>query len=131
VCEELFFRGALQTTLARALRSPHWAILITSVVFSLAHGDIFGFVPRVVMGLALGYLFHYGGSLLVNVCAHFLNNSIIVVFYYLYYRGNFSINPSESIGFPGWLVAATAVLSVVAFALIFVIKRKNSAEKAF
>lgn len=129
VCEELFFRGALQTALARALRGPHWAILLTSVVFSLAHGDIFGFVPRLLMGMALGYLFHYGGSLLVNACAHFLNNAVVVVFYYLYYRGDYPINPSEGIGYPGWAVAVTAILSVTIFVVFFVIKCKNSMKK--
>ena len=130
VCEELFFRGALQSTLGRALRNPHWAILVTAILFSALHGDIFGFMPRLLMGLVLGYLYLYGGSIVVNMVAHFVNNATVVVFYYLYYKGIVAMSPTDNVILPWWVVVASLVLSVALFVLIFVIKRKSSAEKS-
>ena len=57
LCEELFFRGALQQVLHRWFGNPHWAIILTAVIFSLAHGEIFAFVPRFLLGVVLRVLY--------------------------------------------------------------------------
>ncbi len=74
VVEELFFRGALQGLLSRLAR-PALAIWITAFVFSAIHGQIYGFVPRLLLGGLLGYLAFYGQSLTPAIWAHFLNNA--------------------------------------------------------
>ena len=85
VCEEFFFRGTLQQIFRRWFGNMHVAVIVTAILFSLAHGDLYGLVPRFVLGVILGYLFFLSGSMLVNVCAHFCNNALIVILYYLYY----------------------------------------------
>lgn len=122
VCEELFFRGCLQQILHRWFGNAHVAILVTAVIFSLFHGDIYGFIPRLLLGVLLGYLFFCSGSLLVNVGAHFFNNSLVVVLYFLYHQGVLSAPSSDPLSMP-WTV--TLFCSVGALLLFIVYFAKN------
>lgn len=54
--EELFFRGILQTVLGEKL-NRHLAVWITAFIFSAIHLQFYGFLPRFLLGAALGYLF--------------------------------------------------------------------------
>lgn len=76
--EEMFFRGALQPVLARCFMSRHAAIWATAFIFSAIHLQIFGFVPRLLMGAMFGYLAVWSGSIWLPAMAHALNNSIVV-----------------------------------------------------
>ncbi len=123
VCEEFFFRGALQTIMVRWLRNPHVAILITSFVFSAFHGDIYGLLPRFLLGLLLGYLYYYSGSIWVNALVHFVNNAIAVVCYYLYYEHNVvAANPDVQTSIAGWIVVLATLAAVALFYYFFVLK---------
>ncbi len=74
IVEELFFRGAFQGLLSRMVH-PIAAIWITAFIFSAVHGQVYGFVPRMLLGALMGYLVVYSGSLLPAMWAHFLNNA--------------------------------------------------------
>ena len=126
VCEEFFFRGSLQRLMLRWLNRPWAAIIITAVIFSLAHGELFAFVPRFFLGAFLGALYYYSGVIWVNVLVHFLNNSIVVVSYYLYQVGAISTEPEMLLHFPVWVVALTGLLSAILFFLLLRRKRKLS-----
>lgn len=79
LCEELFFRGALQRIISDKGRNPHVAIWVTAVVFSAFHLQFFGFFPRLLLGALFGYLLWWSGSLWLPVMVHILNNSVVVV----------------------------------------------------
>ena len=83
VCEEAFFRGCLQQIVTGWSGRKHLAVILTAVIFSLAHGNLFAFLPRFALGVLLGYLFLYSKSLWVNISAHFVNNAILVVWYFI------------------------------------------------
>ena len=93
VCEEVFFRAGFQNLIQKWVKNPHVAIWITAIIFSLGHGEVFAFMPRFVLGALLGYLYVYGGSLLPNMMAHFVNNALVVVLYWLVARGVIDIDP--------------------------------------
>ncbi|HMN88960.1 MAG TPA: type II CAAX endopeptidase family protein [Saprospiraceae bacterium] len=80
--EELLFRGILQKQLARLMRQPVFAIWLTALIFSAIHGQFLGFLPRVVLGAALGYLFYWSGNLWLPIVAHFVTNAMQVVAQY-------------------------------------------------
>lgn len=129
VCEELFFRGAVQQLFRQWTNNAHVAIVITAIIFTLAHGDIYGLVPRFVLGLLLGYLFYLSGSLLVNISAHFFNNALIVVLYNLYNNGVIATSPYVPLQMP-WLTTLLCTLAaVVLFALYFLSKDKKNPQK--
>ncbi len=80
IAEELFFRGSLQKTLAQAMNA-HAAIWLTAAIFSAVHLQFYGFVPRMLLGAALGYLFWLTGSIWPSVVAHFVNNALTIVLF--------------------------------------------------
>jgi general stress protein CsbA len=83
VGEELFFRGILQRLFIRITRSPWLGIVITAVLFSAIHMQFLGFFPRVFLGVLLGVIYWYSGSLWPAILAHFLYDGLIIVVLYL------------------------------------------------
>lgn len=67
--EELFFRGMLQRILADRM-NIHVAIWLTAIIFSAAHFQFYGFVPRMLLGGFFGYLAWWSRSLWLPVIAH-------------------------------------------------------------
>lgn len=84
--EEMFFRATIQKIFTE-WRKAVWGIWIAAFVFSAIHLQFYGFVPRMLLGAFFGYLYAWSGSLWLPVVAHFVNNAIAVVFYYLKYNG--------------------------------------------
>lgn len=88
VCEEFFFQGALQPLLMKWTKNPHVGILITALIFSALHFQFYGFIPRFVLGVYLGYLFYWSRSLWLPILAHVLHNALsILIDYTLQGRG--------------------------------------------
>ena len=129
LCEELFFRGALQQTLVRCFKGRHHvAIWLTAAIFSLLHGDLFAFLPRFMLGVLLGYLYYYGRSLWVNAAAHFLNNAFVVVLYFLAAKSVIDVDKAETLGLPFVVVLITFVASIALFYVAFVRGRNKTGE---
>jgi membrane protease YdiL (CAAX protease family) len=82
VGEELIFRRLIQRSLAQRLGNVHVAVWVSAALFSAIHMQFFGFVPRLMLGAGLGYLFAFGGRLAYPVVAHFVNNAMAVVLVY-------------------------------------------------
>lgn len=77
ICEEALFRGVVQRQLER--RYPTLiAILLAAFIFSFFHFQFAGFLPRLVLGIMLGYLLHWSQSLWVPIAAHACYNGIQV-----------------------------------------------------
>ena len=83
ISEELFFRGMLQKELLKIFRKSHVAIVTAAVIFSAFHFQFEGFLPRLGLGLLLGYAYFYTKSFFVPFLMHFTNNAIMVVAVYL------------------------------------------------
>jgi uncharacterized protein len=79
VGEELCFRGALQNIMVRISRNAWVGIIITAILFSALHMQFLGFLPRVFLGIALGAIYYYSGSLWTTILAHFVYNGVQVV----------------------------------------------------
>lgn len=83
VSEELLCRGALQNTFAERW-SKNASVWITAVIFSLIHFQMYGFLPRMVLGALLGYLLIWSRSIWLPMLIHFVNNAFIVVTFYFF-----------------------------------------------
>lgn len=77
--EELFFRAGLQQMLIRWVKKHHAAIFLSAAFFSFLHFEASGFLVRFILGVALGYLFYWSGSLRLPILAHFAFNSFTIV----------------------------------------------------
>ncbi len=75
LAEEIAFRGVLQNLMQRATGSAIWGIVISSVIFSTVHMQFLGFIPRLLLGLLLGYFYFRTANLWYSILIHFLNNA--------------------------------------------------------
>lgn len=123
--EEVFFRGALQNLFVRWWKKPLLAIIITSLVFSLVHGEIYPFLSRAVLGFALGLMYYWSKNLWVNIIAHFLNNAFVVIQLFIASRGTEKPDVSKlDERFPLW----AELISILVFYGLFLLFKKLSAK---
>lgn len=83
VSEELLFRSVIQPFSIKVCKNAFAGIAVTAVLFSAVHFEFYGFIPRIVLGFMLGYMYHVSGSIWTSMLMHFVNNATIVVLYYL------------------------------------------------
>jgi len=124
VGEELIFRGLLQRLLIDMVKNVHLAILFTALLFSAFHFQFFSFLPRLILGVILGYMMFYGRSIWYPILAHFVNNAMGVIYYYFYSRGS-ADDMLEEIG-TSTLIPVSAVISLALFLLFGVLWYKQS-----
>lgn len=126
--EELFFRGTIQRLLSD-WKGALFAIWITAFVFSAIHMQFYGFLPRMLLGAFLGYLLLWSGSLWLPIIAHFVNNAVAVVFYYLKFNG-VKVIDVETIGTDDtlWLGIVSGIVCVFLGFLIRKNTRKPTSE---
>ncbi len=78
VCEELAFRGFILSG-CRNLGNNWRAIIVSAILFGVAHGFLQQSINACVLGIVLGYLAVRSGSLLPGVVFHFLHNAMTVL----------------------------------------------------
>lgn len=112
VGEELTFRGVLQQALTRKMKSPHVAIILSAAIFSFIHFQFYGFLPRMFLGIVLGYMFYITGSLWMSIAMHFVNNGTAVVLYYLNNKGIIDVDVDRFGALENpWLIGLSAVVT--------------------
>ena len=103
----------LQQSLTKRIKNVHVAVLLSAFIFSFIHFQFYGFLPRMFLGILLGYMFYVSGSLWTSILMHFVNNGSLVVLYYLNNKGLVNVDvehfgETES----AWLIAASALVTV-------------------
>jgi len=121
VGEELFFRGSIQSVL-QEWKGAVAAIWITAFIFSAIHLQFYGFVPRLLLGAFFGYMLVWNRNLWLPILAHFTNNVIAVIFYYLKNNGYQTID-IDTIGTGNtlWLGYVSGLLAIVG---VFLLKKR-------
>jgi membrane protease YdiL (CAAX protease family) len=124
VGEELIFRGILVKLFREWIGNVHLAVIIPALLFSALHLQFYGFFGRLALGIILGYLFVWSGSLWVPIAVHFLNNAMAVIVSYLDQRGLISIN-LESFGSSQniYIITGSFLLIIFSMAAIFLHER--------
>ncbi|MBW9200537.1 type II CAAX endopeptidase family protein [Bacteroides gallinaceum] len=115
VVEELLLRGAIQGHLMRIWKNPAWAIVLSSLIFGLMHGNPVQIFFAFLTGVALGWMYCRTGSLLPGMLMHFINNGSSVLLYHL--SGGSDETMAESLGTYG---AAGLALAGVALTVLCV-----------
>lgn len=128
VSEELVFRGVIQKNLVRWF-SPHVGVWLGAAIFSAIHFQFFGFVPRFVLGLVLGYLYLWSGNILVSMAAHFTQNAFQLLILYLTQHGQFGwgFDPDSNDALPVGLVIPSALLTA---GLLYLLHQRMTAPAA-
>jgi membrane protease YdiL (CAAX protease family) len=127
VSEELMFRGILQRIFSEWSGNKHTAVWASAILFSAMHNQFYGFVPRMLLGVMLGYLLLWSGSLWLPIIAHFINNGAAVIAIYLYRHNELSINPDKIGTESEW--TTVLISTVLTSGLLWLIyKREKSAR---
>lgn len=77
-CEETFFRGFALAGFLRGMGV--WpAVILSAVLFTIAHGDVGSSVPILALGLVLAYIRWRTGSIWPGIALHIANNSLAAI----------------------------------------------------
>ena len=123
VCEELFYRGPLQTAFVRKL--PPWpAIILVGILFGAIHMDLAGLPIRAALGVFLGWLVWRGGSIYPAMLAHGLFDSTsIAMFWWALRTQGEKVLSTQPAGFhlerSDMVLLATGAGAVVVGAVLF------------
>ena len=124
IFEELLFRGALQQLFIGWFKKPHVAIFVTSILFSVIHFSYYGFLPRLALGLMLGYIFYFSKNIWLSMLMHFINNGVAITA--LYFTTSKGGDPKKVMdeSYPLWVAGVTLIIVLYLFKLY-----KSSCEK--
>ena len=111
--EELFMRGSLLGWLRRKGVAVDLGVWIVAALFSLVHFQWTAFIPRLLMGAALGYIAIYGGLWMAMV-VHALNNLYALITFYRYGIVNELDMPESDMTL--WILAPAILLAHYLFA---------------
>jgi len=127
--EELVFRGLFQRLFTEWFKNYHWGIIASAAVFSAFHLQFYGFVPRMLLGVVFGYFLIWSGSLWLPIMAHFINNAMGVIYFYLYHNGYIG-NDLETIGTEGNKAIVSAIISLAISASLIYWLKLDSQKKS-
>ena len=82
IVEELFFRGFMYSAVKKYV-GISWAALITASLFAALHAHAVGFLPIMVLGILLAYLYEKTGTLVSSVTVHIMHNFSMVLLVFL------------------------------------------------
>lgn len=110
--EELCFRGVLQRIIIGITKNAWAGIIVTGFLFSALHLQFEGFLPRFFLGIVLGALYWFSGSLWTSILAHFVFNGVqVLVVSYAPVYANKSPDPNLLVSF----VSGIAVFAILYF----------------
>ena len=128
--EELLFRSIIQTSLIKICKNAHVGILIASAIFSFIHLEFYGFVPRLILGMLLGYMFYFSGSIWIPMLMHFLNNGTVVLIYFLNNKGitNIDVDTFGQTSIPILIVSIVVMIALFLFSIKYSDKERTIAS---
>lgn len=74
ICEEFFFRGFLQRQLKRLFNNEVSAVFAAAFIFSAIHFQFQGFLPRMALGIILGFSLMWTKSIWIPIVLHATHN---------------------------------------------------------
>ncbi len=118
IVEELLFRGLVQSSFERRMKSTRAAIW-TGVIFGLFHFNPFALVPLVVLGCFFGILRMRSKSMVIAMSMHFLNNSLAVVVSFFQMDDKMVIGATKGVDINSAAILAQLFLFTMLFVVAF------------
>ena len=126
--EELLFRGVFQKIFIKMTKNIHWGIIITAILFSAMHMQFYGFIPRMLMGIFLGYLLVWSKTIWLPIIAHFTNNGFAVVLYFFSNKNGLS-NSLDNVGKNNDTIVYLILSALIVGCFVFFIYKKEIFSK--
>ena len=117
--EELIWRGYILRTLRPY--GDFFAVLISSLLFSLMHENLRQLPFTFIVGLFLGYLYVQTGNIWIPIVVHFINNSLSMVSQYV----SFHLTDKGMLLFSVLLTYGLLILGWIALLFLMLKYRKN------
>lgn len=126
VFEELIYRGVILNGLRRF--GSIKAVVISALLFALAHGSAMQFFYQFILGLVLGFVLIKTGSIVAAMIIHFLNNATVIVFNYIYPSETEKIFTTNTI-----ILAFVIAISSIAVLILLIsrLKEKKHAQISY
>lgn len=129
VTEEFFFRGSMQQTIRKICKNRHLAVWITAFIFSFIHLQFYGFVPRLLLGALLGYIFLWSGNLWIAVIVHAINNTIgVLTFHFFHNTPIYEKLENFGVGNTVWATVVSVILTGTILAILSREYQKNNPQ---
>ncbi|MCS6824112.1 MAG: CPBP family intramembrane metalloprotease [Cytophagaceae bacterium] len=123
--EELIFRGLLQNEFIHISGNKHLAVWVSAFVFSFIHFQFYGFLPRMFLGVLLGYSYLLSGNILVSMGMHFTNNFIAMIAMNIALKNNQPIPTTDSAkDIPIYIIILSVASVFTIIMLLFRMHRK-------
>jgi membrane protease YdiL (CAAX protease family) len=123
ISEELFFRSILQRIMIQWSNNAWKGIIFTAILFSAFHMQFSGFFVRFGLGVLLGALYWYSGSIYTAIAFHFLHNAAGVLI--VYFRPSMDVNKAQTTD-SFIAMAVVGVIAIVAIVYILISLSKKS-----
>lgn len=101
------------------------AVILTAFLFSAAHLQFYGFLPRFVLGLGFGYMYLWSRNIWLPVLAHLANNLVPVILSYFIGWDNINNTIDEFSARDGLLMIIPAFVAIM---ILFNIRKENQVE---
>lgn len=79
ICEEMLFRGFLQTSLENTFDITK-SVMLTALIFAIVHFNQWWTIQLIIFGIFLGVLAWKTNSIIPSIIVHFLNNGVALLF---------------------------------------------------
>lgn len=84
IAEEIVFRGGIMKPMLDRGQKPWTAILVSAIVFGLAHGNPVQIPFAALVGVMFGVVYYKTKSLIITSLCHILNNSLSAILMNIY-----------------------------------------------
>lgn len=111
ICEELFFRGFIFSSLEGAFRTGS-AVILTGLMFAIYHMDFIRLAPTFILGVLFTLALARTRSIVVPSLMHFVNNGLAVTV--LFYPALENYNPVR-------YITQNTMLEIVIYLLVAVV----------
>lgn len=130
IVEEYVFRESIIGYMVRRKVNPWVAIISSSLVFGLIHGNPAQIPFAIAMGVLLGMLYYKTGNIIICSILHIINNSIAVFFYWIYGPEANDIKLADMVGGTGMVICLAVVCSALCAAVMWYYWKKHPKTNA-
>ena len=127
ICEEILFRGFLQTTFEKYMK-PWTAILLAAFLFGAFHLSIYRLIPTTILGVIMGWLCYRSGSIFPAMLAHMLNNAFSITLSTLVERK--IITQAQLEQMPWWFLVLAGISMITGMFIILQTSTPQKDQKA-
>lgn len=126
--EEMMFRGVMMKMAAKRSKNIAMPILLTAILFTWVHSNIYGMLSIFIAGTLLGVIYYLTSSLWCSVLAHLINNGLQIVMKYMA-GSNATVHKAMEGTVPVYITIAGLLLFGVSFYMLW--KQQTSLPKTW